>query len=655
MQIVELIRDRFRPVLANLVDEPERHLARIATARDASHGDYQANLAMPLAKPLGRDAVELANSMLESLQIDDLCETTSVAGKGFINLKLKTSWVEGRLTELLLDDRLGVDAAKAPKTFIVDFSSPNVAKPMHVGHIRSTFIGDSISKTLKFLGHHVITDNHLGDWGTQFGMIIFGYKHFVDAERFESDPINELGRLYRQVQGIIAYQKATKKVDETRSALVLAKERLLDAEAAAAAEPTDKKLKKATKQAQKSVDGAAAIVNALEQTITAFESDSSNVSRAESCPDLERQCLAETARLHEGDSTNTELWQRFMPMCLSEIHRIYDRVDIQFDHEMGESFYHEQLPLVVNDLVDRKLAQKSDGAVCVFLPNFDAPMIIQKKDGAFLYATTDIATVHYRMKQFSPDAILYVVDHRQAEHFAKLFATCRAIGIHDVQLNHISFGTVLGKDGKPFKTRSGDTVGLDSLLDEAIERAWKVACDPARLRAAQIEMTESEQRQIANAVGIGAIKYADLSHSRTSDYVFDLDKMVSLEGNTATYIQYSYARTRSILGRSDVQPAAASFAKTTFELAEPIERELAMQLLRFEEALTQSVEDFTPNIIANYLFDLAKLFASFFDRCPVLKAESDTLKASRLGLVFLTGQVLAQGLTLLGIETVERM
>jgi arginyl-tRNA synthetase len=291
----------------------------------------------------------------------------------------------------------------------------------------------------------------------------------------------------------------------------------------------------------------------------------------------------------------------------------------------------------------------------VFLDEYDAPMIIRKKDGAFLYATSDIATVHYRMEHFHPDAILYVVDHRQGEHFGKLFATLRKIGLSDVELKHVAFGTVLGQDGKPFKTRSGSVVGLEYLLDEAVERAWKVVCNPERLQAANLEMSEDEMRHVANVVGIGAIKYADLMHNRASDYVFDVDKMVKLEGNTSTYIQYSYARTNGILRKSEVDVSPQWYAGLSIRIEHPMERALAMQLLRFDECVHQSLEDYFPSVVADYLFDTAKLFATFFDQCPVLRAESDEVRNSRLGLVYLTRAVLKQGLELLGIDVVERM
>ncbi len=317
------------------------------------------------------------------------------------------------------------------------------------------------------------------------------------------------------------------------------------------------------------------------------------------------------------------MWERFLPACKEEIHAIYERLSVSFDHEYGESFYHDMLPAVIEELLSRSLATQSEGAICVFLEQFDAPMIVQKQDGAFLYSTTDIATAMFREREFGPDACLYVVDHRQSEHFQKLFAVLEKIGLTHTDYRHVSFGTVMGKDGKPFKTRAGDNIGLESLLDEAIERAWGVVCNPNRLQSAGLELTEAEMRNISEVVGIGAIKYADLSHNRTSDYVFDMDKMVALEGNTSAYIQYSYARTRSILRR----------------------------------AIEGGIEEknWVPNAITEFLFDTAKIFGTFFDQCPVLKADTEERKLSRLKLTELTGRVLQRGLGLLGIGTVERM
>ncbi len=655
MQILKLIRSRFESALQGIVDDVQPHAQRIAMSRDPKFGDYQANLVMALAKQIGRDEVELANEITSRLKLDDFCETVEVAGKGFINLRLRSDWISKQLSAVGRDERVGVSFVDKQKNYVVDFSSPNVAKPMHVGHIRSTVIGDALVRILKFAGHHVVSDNHLGDWGTQFGMVIYGYKHFCDQNAFQSAPVEELGRLYRVVRGIMDYQAAKRNIARVQQDVATQMTKLADARSAVAANPADKKAKKEVTSLEQAVKNAQEKLTDTQTLIANFESDGASVKNSDAHPNIEQSVLMETANLHAGDKANKALWDQFLPHCLVEIHRVYDRLGIEFDYELGESFYHDMLPGVVEDLVKRGLAVDSDGAVCVFLDEYDAPMIIRKKDGAFLYATSDVATVHYRMEHFHPDAILYVVDHRQGEHFAKLFATLRKIGLTAVELKHVAFGTVLGPDGKPFKTRSGSVVGLDYLLDEAIERAWRVVCDPERLRAANLEMSEDDKRQIANTVGIGAIKYADLVHNRTSDYVFDIDKMVRLEGNTATYIQYSYARTNSILRKSDLEISPQWFASLSIRIEHPMERALTLHLLRFDECVHQSLDEYYPSVIADYLFDLAKLFATFFDQCPVLRAENDEIRASRLGMVYVTRAVLQRGLNLLGIDVVDRM
>ena len=374
--------------------------------------------------------------------------------------------------------------------------------------------------------------------------------------------------------------------------------------------------------------------------------------------DVDRQVLAETARLHSGDPTNVELWRRFLPPCLQEIEATYQRLGVTFDHTLGESFYHDRLRGVVKDLVDKGLARESEGAICVFLPDQPTPMIVQKQDGAFLYATTDLATIQYRMAEWHPDAILYVVDHRQSLHFEQLFATVREWGLRDVELQHVSFGTVLGEDGRPFKTRSGTSVGLTGLLDEAVERAFAIVCQNDDTRPTPL-LSEEERRQVAERIGIGAIKYADLAHNRTSDYVFSYDKMLAMTGNTAAYMQYSYARVRSIFGKAGVDESAirmgATGSASAISLATPQERALGLSLLQFAEALTRVVGDYRPNHLTAYLFDLASRYSEFFENCPVLKAESDELRTSRLVLCDLTARTIQRGLNLLGIETVERM
>jgi arginyl-tRNA synthetase len=663
MQLLETVRAQFDQVLLPLTGERKELLQRITATRDPQFGDYQANLALVigLSKQLGSDPLQLAHQLAEALARQSLFSRVDVAGKGFINIQLNDHQLLTWLQEMDGPSALKMTPPASPRTFIVDYSSPNVAKPMHVGHIRSTVIGDAIVRILRYLGHRVISDNHLGDWGTQFGMVIYGYKHFAEAAAFQADPVQELSRVYRLIQQIIGYQEAVKNLQPQAQQVETLRAQRLATEQAMAKEPPQSpeanKLGKQLKSLERSQKEAEDGLRELQVKIDSVESDGQCRRWAAEHPDLETRVLQETAKLHAGDEENLQRWREFLPHCKAEIQQIYDRLGIRFDYELGESFYHERLGPTVDDLLDRGTAVVSQGAVCVFLEGFDAPMIIRKQDGAYLYATTDLATVAYRMQHFSPDAILYVVDHRQGDHFKKLFACLRKMGLDDVELRHISFGTVLGKDGRPFKTRSGTVVGLEALLDEAVSRAWNVVCDPSRLQKASLELSEEEKHRIATAIGIGAIKYADLSHHRENDYEFDLEKMVQLEGNTAAYIQYSYARTQNILRKlaekSAADPAASPPPSLAF--AHPLERALAIQLLRFEDTLSASMQDYLPSLVTEYLYELAKLFASFFEQCPVLRAETPSQLATRRLLVALTGKTLQQGLDLLNIQTVERM
>lgn len=654
MQLHSLISQRFQAALEGWVENPQIHAQRIAVAKDAKHGDYQANIAMPLQKQLGAKPMDIAAKIVEKLDIEDICAAPEIAKPGFINLRMRDDFLAQCVTEIATDERLTVGEQNS-QTFVIDYSSPNVAKPMHVGHIRSTVIGDALARILRFLGHRVIADNHLGDWGTQFGMIIYGYKHFVDANAFEQQPVVELSRIYRIVQQVIGYQSAVGKLDPASQKLEESRTQLACAESALASNPNDKKLKKDLKATKRAVDKAAEQVAELQDKVEAVSSSPVLLGIAEEHPELETRAQLETVKLHEGDQENLKLWETFMPISISEIESVYQRLDINFDHTFGESFYHPMLEGVVDGLLKKGLAQESDGAICVFLDGYDAPMIIRKSDGAYLYATTDLATIDYRMEHFAPDSILYVVDHRQGEHFQKLFDAAAAIGYDEVDLQHVSFGTVLGPDGKPFKTRSGSVVGLDYLLDEAIERAHQVACNPERLARAGLDLSDDEKREIANVIGLGAIKYADLSHNRTSDYKFDIDAMVQLEGETAAYIQYMYARCCSIIRKSEIQVDASTVAETKILLEEPAERTLALHLLQFEDALLQTVEEYYPSILTGYLYNLAKQFATFFDQCHVNNASSEELKLSRLAICHTVRRVLQKGLELLGIGVVERM
>ena len=625
---------------------------------DSRHGDYQANCAMPLAKLLGKNPRAIAEQLVQSLECDDLCEPPEIAGPGFINLRLRDGYIAETTQKLLQDARLGVDAVAQPLNIIVDYSSPNVAKPMHVGHIRSTVIGDSVSKVLRFLGHRVVTDNHLGDWGTQFGMVIYGFKHFGDEEAFEKQPVGELSRLYRLVNRLIDYHNSLAGLSSSESAVTEAERAAANARSAweSTSDPKEKKAaEKTLAGANRKLDAAKELATKYVQSIQSVDSDDQLKAIAKAHPGIATAVLEETVKLHAGDEENLRLWRRFLPHCKDEIDRVYKRLNVSFDHVLGESFYHPMLQDIVDQLKEDGLASESEGATCVFLPEFDAPMIVQKRDGAFLYATTDLATLEYRRIEFHPHEVLYVVDSRQSEHFDKLFAVARRMGLDSTRLVHVNFGTVLGDDGKPFKTRSGSSIGLESLLDDAVARAHAVVCNPERVSKIDPPLSEDEKIRIANVVGHGAIKYADLSHHRTSDYKFDLEKMVALEGNTSAYVQYAYARVQGILVRGKTDENQVATANASISLAHPAERSLALQLMRFGESLEQVRADYAPNFLVDYLYETAKAYAVFNDSCPVLKAESETLMKSRLALVAATGRILRQGLDLLGIGVVPRM
>ena len=657
MNAIELLRIRFTEALnATLGSDTtpaqlDNLLAMIRPAQDGKFGDYQANCAMPLGKQLVKPPREIAAMLVTKASLEDLCSSVEIAGPGFINLTLSDQWLKNEISLALTDPRLGVAASHKPRTVVIDFSSPNVAKPMHVGHIRSTVIGDALAKIHRFLGHQVITDNHLGDWGTQFGMIIYGYKHFAEAAAYDADPVSELGRLYKYVRVLMDYHGAVKKQPEAQDALQKQQAALerIQSEDHADDKGKRKQQKKDIARLNEKIADQQELITGLAQTVDAVQKNKELHQIAMAHPQVAASVLAETVKLHEGDTENKGLWDKFLPYCLEDIQRLYKRLNISFDHVLGESFYHDQLSGVVDDFLDKKLARESDGAICVFLDGYEAPMIIRKQDGAYLYPTTDLATIQYRVSEWQADAMLYVVDHRQADHFDKLFDAARLWGHQDVELTHVSFGTVLGDDGKPFKTRAGDTVGLEGLLDEAESRALQVAIE----QNSQLE--ESRQQEIGRVVGIGALKYADLSQNRSSDYKFSYDKMLALRGNTATYLQYANARVHGIFRNLGIEAESLTRDPGDFIFLEPVERQLALQLLRYSEVLNDVLIEYKPNLLCNYLFDLAQLFARFFDQCPVKDAGSDDLQRSRLQLSYLTSRTVSGGLELLGIEVLDRI
>jgi arginyl-tRNA synthetase len=592
MNVLQLLQARIHAALAGLTDDPARFAGMVKPAQDPRLADYQANCAMPLGKLLGRKPQEVARDIVQRLQSDDILESSEVAGPGFINLRLRSSWLAEQLQRSGADPRLGVSPTSRPRTFVLDFGSPNVAKPMHVGHLRSTIIGDCLARLLRFLGHRVITDNHLGDWGEQFGILLYGYKHYRDDKALEQDPVRELVRLYVLVRNLMKAGDSDDADDLANPVAVAARE--------------------------------------------------------------------ETARLHAGDPENLALWRQFMPWCLEEISRIYRRLDVQFDQTLGESFYNPMLAGVVQDLLDKGVASIcDDGSVAIFVSENEPPSRIRKKDGAFTYTATDLATIEYRIEHWHPDAILYVVDARQALHFKNLFEAARRWGYDHVDLEHLSFGAVLGNDRKPIKTREGSVVELGQLLDEAAERAgaaYETSYRERQERGEDLpELGPDERNRLAEVVGIGAVKYADLSQNRTSDYLFSWEKMLAMDGNTAAYMQYAYARNRSIFRRGAEDSAPFRSAPPLPSLEDSNERVLGIQLLRLSEALESAAAEFKPNVLTGYLWEVARAYSGFFQNCSVLKAESPELRRSRLFLCDLTARTIALGLELLGIHTVEQM
>lgn len=565
------------------IELPEGFVAAVAIAADLRFGDYQSNVAMILKKHLGKNPREIAADLVEDLELGDLA-TADIAGPGFINFRVtERAWAQ-KVDSLISDARHGVPVVSEPQNVVVDFSAPNVAKPMHVGHIRSTIIGDSLSRISSFLGHHVTTDNHIGDWGTQFGMIIYGWKNLLDEAALEESPLQELLRIYRAVNALCKDDEAVKE-----------------------------------------------------------------------------SCKNELVKLQGGDAENTEIWNKCVEVSKLGLNAIYDRLDVSFDHWHGESFYNDQLAPLVDALESEGHARESDGALCVFSGESvdpkqdpfkekrddewsDLPMIVRKADGGFNYATTDIATVDYRLQQWNADKIWYVVDARQALHFRQLFDISARRGCA-AELEHVTFGTILGKDGKPLKTRDGDLPQLGDVLDDAIAQSRAVINEKSD------HLSTEEKEELAETIGIGSVKFTELSHNRNSDYVFDLEKMVALQGDTAPYLQNSFVRCKSIFRKLDEE---IDFAQITAKITEEGEISLTRMLARYGEILPNVLDDLRPNVLATYLLELARSFHSFYEACPVLKSEGET-RLTRLVLCELTSRILKHGLSLLGIKTPDRM
>ncbi|HAT1513437.1 arginine--tRNA ligase [Morganella morganii] len=576
MNIQAILSDKIQQALIS-AGAPLDCDAIVKQSAKAQFGDYQANGVMAAAKKMGMPPRQLAEKVIELLDLDGIAEKTEIAGPGFINIFLSPDWLTAQLETALADDKLGLTPVE-PMTIAIDYSAPNVAKQMHVGHLRSTIIGDAAARTQEYLGHHVIRCNHVGDWGTQFGMLI-AYLEKMQNEDAGDMALADLEAFYRE---------AKKHYDED-------------------------------------------------------------------------EVFAERARgyvvkLQGGDEYCRTMWRKLVDITMQQNQETYNRLNVTLteDDVMGESLYNDMLPGIVSDLMNRGIAEESEGAIVVYLDEFKnkegEPMgvIIRKKDGGYLYTTTDIACAKYRHDVLHADRVLYYIDSRQHQHLMQAWTIVRKAGYipESMTLEHHMFGMMLGKDGKPFKTRAGGTIRLSDLLDEAVERAEKL------IREKNSDMPEDELKQLAEVVGIGAVKYADLSKSRTTDYIFDWDNMLAFEGNTAPYMQYAYTRVASVFKRADID--AGSLTQPII-LTDDRERQLAARLLQFEETITAVAREGLPHMMCSYLYDLAGLFSGFYEHCPILAAESEELRQSRLKLALLTQKTLKAGLDTLGIGTVEKM
>ncbi len=657
----------------------------VRLAGDPRFGDYQANGVMPLAKELGRPPREVAQRVVEALHVEDLCEPPEVAGPGFINLRLRPEFLARRLLDVAADpDRLGVDPTERPQNVVVDFSSPNIAKEMHVGHLRSTIIGDAICRVLDFQGHHVIRQNHIGDWGRQFGRAFLGLWHICMGEKrhggwYHLGELEELRACSGKTDQFleICTRIRDRHAEDWRADSL---RELGDGEKYFG--PFIRELHAGKRNPPLELDDteqAYQYVTQLEDGLTALgkldipthSQDPHTNQRIEEPIPYGNLSRIITQMLQEGgkDSEQEELaWEFLVEQTLKACEAIYKRLNVKLDrsHVRGESFYRKMLPKVVEDLKKAGLAVESDGAMCVFPEGFKnkqgqpLPFIIQKSKesgdpgGGYLYATTDLAAIRYRVDELYADRIIYVTDFRQAQHFAMLFATARMAGwaSEHVDLQHITFGTMLGEDGRPFKTRSGGTVKLAELLDEAVERATAI------VQEKNPDLSDDRKHRIAEAVGIGAVKYADYSTNRESDYVFSFDRMLAMEGNTAPYMQYAYARIKSIerkaAGRDvDIQSELAGLDTVT--LTDPAEVDLAKHLIRYGEAVAATAKEWRLNLLTQYLYDLAQKFSAFYTNCPVLGAAAGQ-RGVRLLLCDLTARTIRHGLKdLLGIAVVEQM
>ena len=608
--ISDILEERVAAVMATLAGDGTTPPAVVKPTQDPKFGDYQANGVMGLAKQQKTNPRQLAQKILDQLDVSDMCEPPEIAGPGFINFRLKPQWLAERLKEAIADpQRLGIDPLTNPPIVVVDFSGPNIAKQMHVGHLRSTIIGDVIARVLEFCfgdPTRVIRQNHVGDWGLQMGMVVYALSHLV----FD-DFVEQHGRQ--------AYTDLRQNHPAQLDLMVLQAGFCLDT--------LEKYYKK---------------ISAL----------------AQSDPQIAQQVRDTTYVLQGGNPHITLLWQMARTVTLRACAEVYSQLDVKLGllDICGESFYADQLDDVIADLNKKAMLQKSEGAECVFLDGFKTregeplPLIVKKSDGAYLYATTDLAAIRYRSTALRADRVIYVTDSRQKLHFEMVFACARQAewAEDDVALEHVPFGSVLGEDNRPFKTRSGENIRLKELLDEAERRALKV------VEEKNPGLDEQQKKQIARVVGIGAVKYADLSSNLTSDYVFSWDKMLAMEGNTAPYMQYAFARVQSIFRKGDIDLEALFSQTGQITLQEPQELALAKLLLRYGEVVETVARELRPHLLTNYLFDLAQAFSGFYTICPVLKAEGE-IRNTRLLLCYLTAQTIRHGLGLLGIKVLEKM
>ncbi|MFA0084554.1 arginine--tRNA ligase [Vibrio sp. E150_011] len=577
MNIQALINDKVSQAL-EAAGAPAGSPAAVRQSAKPQFGDYQANGVMGVAKKLGSNPREFAQKVLDVLDLDGIASKTEIAGPGFINIFLSEEFLAKSAEAALADSRLGV-AAQEQQNIVADYSAPNVAKEMHVGHLRSTIIGDAVVRTLEFLGHNVIRANHIGDWGTQFGMLI------ANLERVQK----ESGEVSMELSDLEAFYRESKKL---------------------------------------------------------YDEDEAFAARARGY----------VVKLQGGDEFCAQMWKKLVDVTMVQNQLNYDRLNVSLtrDDVMGESMYNDMLPGIVKDLQEQGLAVESDGAQVVYLNEYKnkdgEPMgvIIQKRDGGFLYTTTDIACAKYRYEQLNADRVLYFIDSRQHQHLQQAWTIVRKAGYvpESTTLEHHAFGMMLGKDGRPFKTRAGGTVRLADLLDEAIERAG------ALIESKNPELESAEKANIANTVAMAAVKYADLSKHRTTDYVFDWDNMLAFEGNTAPYMQYAYTRVASVFAKAGV---SMDELQGDILITDEKEKALVAKLMQFEEAVQSVAKEGQPHIMCSYLFELAGQFSSFYEACPILSAADETTKQSRLKLAALTAKTIKQGLDLLGIETLDRM